>query len=243
MKNKKNKSKNFLYFIIIFSLIIILINNNDIIKKAYKIAKGDDLDKRLEKVYGYCSKTSLGYLKYIKKEFQLDFNPKIINFKSAPKSDWTIYDLNYKNNNKKLLLLNYKPKFEYVFKNMDNKYWVYEEIIKSVNSIESIQIFPKNEGNKKIENTLFIYKTNSKNKKKLIYKKKINHILNNKMLNIDFETTELNNTSNEKIIIEFKNPSKIIIGDILLISKNSVNMSEFTILNKKKDCYYVSSRN
>ena len=63
------------------------------------------------------------------------------------------------------------------------------------------------------------------------------------MLNIDFETTELNNTSNEKIIIEFKNPSKIIIGDILLISKNSVNMSEFTILNKKKDCYYVSSRN
>ena len=243
MKKKKKKSENFIYLVIIFSLVLILINNNNIIKKTYKIMKGHDLDKRLVTAYGHCSKTSLGYLKYIKKEFQLDFNPKIINFKSAPKSDWTIYDLNYKNNNKKLILLNYKPKFEYIFKNIDNEYWIYQEIIKGVDSIESIQIYPTSDGNKKIENTLFIYKTNTKNQKKLIYQKKINRILNNKVINIDFDTAELNNTSHEKIIIEFKDPSKINIGDILLISKNSFNISEFTILNKKKDCYYVSSRN
>jgi hypothetical protein len=243
MKKKKIKSENFIYLTILFSLIVILINNNNIIKKTYKIMKSNDLDKRLESAYGYCSKTSVGYIRYIKKEFQLDFNPKIINFKSAPKSDWTIYDLNYKDNNKKLLLLNYKPKFEYLFKNIDNKYWIYQEIIKGVDSIESIQIFPTNRGNKKIENTLFIYKTNTKNQKKLIYKKKINQILNNEVINIDFDTTKLNNTSHEKIIIEFKDPSKINIGNILLIGKNSFNMSEFTILDKKKDCYYVSSRN
>ena len=73
MKKKNNNSSNLLYAIILFFLISILITDNDIFKKTYKIINNENYTKRIENNYGFCEKSSIGYLRYIKK-----LNSKII---------------------------------------------------------------------------------------------------------------------------------------------------------------------
>ena len=107
MKKKNNNSNNVLYAIILFFLISILITDNDIFKKTYKIINNENYTKRIENNYGFCEKSSIGYLRYIKKKYDLSFNPKIINFKKNAPLNWAIYDLNFNNDDNKIILLNY----------------------------------------------------------------------------------------------------------------------------------------
>ena len=115
MKKSNKKPISILYTLIIFFLIIIVINNNNIFKKTYNIIKNENYSKRLENVYGYCEGTSVGYLRFIKEKFKLNFNPKIINFNQTSQSDWSIYDLKLNKDNSKIILLNYKREFNFIF--------------------------------------------------------------------------------------------------------------------------------
>ena len=69
------------------------------------------LPERLENIYGYCEGESIGYLKYIKKEFNLDANPEIINFDHTPPNLWSIYEAKFNNyKSDKKIVLNYPGK-------------------------------------------------------------------------------------------------------------------------------------
>ena len=115
MKKNKKKSISVLYTVVISFFIIIIITNNNIFKKTFKIIKTENYSKRIENTYGYCNGTSVGYLRFIKEKFRLNFNPKIINFEQTSPSDWSIYDLRLEKNNNKIILLNYKKTLSFIF--------------------------------------------------------------------------------------------------------------------------------
>ena len=246
MKKKNNNSSILGYTIILFFLISILITDNDIFKKTYKIINNENYTKRIENNYGFCEKSSIGYLRYIKKKYDLNFNPKIINFKKTAPLNWAIYDLNFNNDDNKIILLNYNKNLDLNFTKKKINSWQFKEDYKEINikSINEIKFHTINNDTRYMEGKINLYKVNSRNKKTLIYSWKINQ-------NISTKSFYTNNTTNdlyaihEKLIIEFDIlDNKILDGivNITLRSKNIVDIEKFNIINQIGDCYYVSAR-
>jgi len=245
MKKSNKKPISILYTLIIFFLIIIIINNNNIFKKTYNIIKNENYSKRLENVYGYCEGTSVGYLRFIKEKFKLNFNPKIINFNQTSPSDWSIYDLKLNKDNSKIILLNYKREFNFIFNKKKKNIWTFNNQIQKTKSIEKIEFTTIYNDETYIEGTLSLYVVNSMKQKELIYKRKINQIINSQPININFKTEKFNSYFGT-FLIEFdnlKNDNLTNIKNIILSSKNYFNIDNYKIINQEKNCYYVSSRN
>tara|TARA_B110001450_G_C17516068_1_gene438501 strand:+ start:11 stop:748 length:738 start_codon:yes stop_codon:yes gene_type:complete len=244
------KKINILYSLIIFFLITVIINNNHIFKKTFKIIKKESYSKRIENTYGYCKGSSVGYLRFIKEKFKLNINPKIINFAITPPLDWSIYDLNLNKDESKIILLNYKKDFNYIFTKQKINSWVFKDIIQNTKSINKIKFKTVNNDDTFLNGTLNLYKINSNwkyssGKKDLIYKKKINQIVNSNPIIIDFKTKKFNSYFGS-FLIEFenlKNNNLDNIQSIILNSNNYINIENYKIINQDKDCYYVSSRN
>jgi hypothetical protein len=245
MKKKTKKSISILYTWVIFFLIIIIINNNNIFKKTFKIIKKENYSKRIENVYGYCNGPSVGYLKFIKEKFKLKFNPKIINFDQTSPSDWSIYDLRLEKNNNKIILLNYKKTLSFIFNKQKKNEWTFNDQIQKIESINKIEFTTIYNDETYINGTLNLYEINSRKQKKLVYKKKINQIINSKPINIDFKTENFN-SYHGTFLIEFdnlQNNNLKNINNIILSSNNYFKIENYKIINQEKNCYYVSSRN
>tara|TARA_Y100000748_G_C15258486_1_gene395760 strand:- start:224 stop:610 length:387 start_codon:yes stop_codon:yes gene_type:complete len=96
------KNKSYIYFTILFFFVVFF----KIFENFYIISKYD-YETRLTKNYGYCEKSSYGFVKYIEKKYKLEKNINIINDEIHPSSEIFIYKPKrdyYKNS---LILLNY----------------------------------------------------------------------------------------------------------------------------------------
>jgi len=245
MKKIKKKPISFLYVFVIFFLITIIINNNDIFKKTHKIINKENYSKRLENTYGFCKGPSVGYLRFIKKKFKLNFNPKIINFDQTSPSEWSIYDLKLKKDKNKIILLNYKRELNFKFSKQTKNTWTFTDQIQKTKSINKIEFTTINNEETHIDGLLNLYKVNSMKQKKLIYKKKINQVINSEPININFKTENLNSYFST-FSIEFdnlKNNNLKNVNNIILSTDNYFNIENYEIINQEKNCYYVSSRN
>ena len=244
MKKKNNNSSNLLYAIILFFLISILITDNDIFKKTYKIINNENYTKRIENNYGFCEKSSIGYLRYIKKRYDLNFNPKIINFKKNAPLDWSIYNLKFDKDDKKIILLNYNRNLDLIFTKHKKNSWLYKESINKIKTIKEIKFHTINSDPIYIEGKINLYKVNTRNKKKLIYTWKINQNISSKSIYTNYQSNDLH-TLHEKLIVEldvFDNKHLDDIISITLTGNNIVDIEKFNIINQIKDCYYVSTR-
>ena len=107
MKLKKSLE---IKFILLFLVLSIFLFKTNPIKNFLEIINYN-FHKRLENIYGYCGGESIGYLKYIKKEFKLDANPEIINFEHTPPNLWSIYEAKFNDyKSDKKIVLNYPGK-------------------------------------------------------------------------------------------------------------------------------------
>ena len=246
MNKKNNNSSNLLYAIILFFLISILITDNDIFKKTYKIINNENYTKRIENNYGFCEKSSIGYLRYIKKRYDLNFNPKIINFKKNAPLNWAIYDLNFNNDDNKIILLNYNKNLDLNFTKHKINSWQFKEDYNEIDikSINEIKFHTINRNPIYIEGKINLYKVNTRNKKKLIYTWKINQNISSKSIYTNYQSNDLH-TLHERLIVEldvFDNKHLDNIISITLTGNNIVDIEKFNIINQIKDCYYVSTR-
>ena len=85
----KNNTKKLKFILFCLLIILLLINN---FFKNFKNLYLNNYEKRIDKVYGFCEGESIGYLIYLKKNFKLDNNPKIINYQHTPKVNWAIFN-------------------------------------------------------------------------------------------------------------------------------------------------------
>ncbi len=234
---KHNILKIVMLLLIVFLLLISNFFNN--IQNIYI----NNFDKRIDAIYGFCKNESIGYLKYIKKKYELDNNPKIINYIHTPNVNWIMINpkkLNF--NSKNLILLNYPGEninlnYSILFNNtyeVTNLYF-YED---KIDQIDNITFYFREKIKQDFSLQLF---SNSKlNHKKLL--KKItngNIITENKYkfnLNLNLEKIGLKENS---LIFKIDNPNNVPIKEIKISAKNKININDFRLIDHYQKCYVL----
>ena len=112
--------KKYIYLIALFLLTI----SFKFFENTFIILK-HDYHSRLVKEYGFCNKTSYGFIQYLDKKYNFRKNIKIINDESHPSSDAFIHKPNLSYYKDYLILLNYN---EIDSKIILKKYKVIEKI-------------------------------------------------------------------------------------------------------------------
>ena len=236
MKLKKYlKFKFVLLFLILFSFLYKINpikNFSEII--SYK------LPKRLENIYGYCGGESIGYLKYIKKEFKLNANPEIINFEHTPPNLWSIYEAKFNNyKSDKKIVLNYPGKKiqvnlaslgDNIFEFKDPYY--FSTISNNINKIYSKKT------DLKIDYLEF-YKNNYSNNSNLIKKSKLGHMdLSDYELEINLEEFEI---EEKRLFIKIiSNEIYDKSSEIKLELENKLDINDYEVIHSHKNCYFLN---
>jgi len=96
------KNKYYVYFVVLFFLVIFF----KMFENFYIISKYNH-EIRLTKNYGYCEKSSYGFVKYIERKYKLKKNINIINDEIHPSSDIFIYKPKRDYDKNLIILLNY----------------------------------------------------------------------------------------------------------------------------------------
>ena len=229
-KIKKINKHIFLVILIIFFSVKI-----DFFKSFYNIFS-KNYDERMRIVYDFCFEEGIGYLRYIKKKFNIKDNPKIINYAHVANNNWAIINTNTINKKSdKIIFLNYpgsEKKIElekiknnlYEFKNVE----FYKD---KYSKIKEIEIISKNLLQENFTIEIFTI-DKSLNKKPV---QKINLLKStNFPMNLSFDKINL---SQKKLFFKLDNIDDNFKLNLLLINKYFLN--QYKIINKFKNCYFV----
>jgi len=237
MVNLKRNSQ----ILILLILIIIFSINTNFYRNLYEIISYK-FDNRITKTYGYCNGESIGYLLNIKKKYQINDNPKIINYIHTPGVNWAIINtkkINQKSN--KLILLNYPGSNSIIkLKKISNNLF---ELVDAYffkdkfSRIENVKMLNRTTNSKKLNWTINVYTIdkfkNKKNIKTLEEKKNSDVKLK---VNLDMNLEE-----EQKLYFEIVNKDNINLDNLQLkvVLKNKHILENFQIINKHDNCYYV----
>ena len=229
-------NKNKIFYFISIILILMLFYKTSFLKNLINISKNNE-NKRITKLYGYCGNESIGYLKYLKKKYNIKSNPKIINYTHTPPVNWSIYETASQDvDPTKLIILNYPGNeiniklsyFENNFYELKDSYF-YSLISSSIKSLK-IQNYKKSS-----INITFYLKDKSNNFKKLktlnINKDKDS---NKFILNQTFDDFKMSELRFFFKIDGLEKNSKLVVT-----LKNKYNLSNFKILDQHQNCYFV----
>ena len=198
------------------------------------------LPERLENIYGYCGGESIGYLKYIKKNFRLNSNPEIINFVHTPPNLWPIYEAKFNNyKSDKKIVLNYPgKKIQVNLTSLGNNVFEFKDpyyfstISSNMNKIYSEKI------NLKIA-YLDFYKKNYSNNSYLIKKIKLSHEdlkEHNLQINLDEFKIEENRLFIKIISKEVYDEN----SEIKLEVENKFDINNYKVIHNYKNCYFLA---
>jgi hypothetical protein len=241
MINLKKKSQT----LILLVLVIILSINTNFFMNLYGIIS-EKFDKRITKKYGYCYGESVGYLLHIKKKYQINDNPKIINYNHGPNLDWTIINtkkINHKSN--KLILLNYPgPVFIKSLKRIDNNLFVLKDthfFIDKFDKIENIEILNNSNESKKINWTINIYNYDKFRNMNTIKTLKVKDSFDARLkMNLDINLNNFDlNPSKLYFEIHKNNGSELEDLQLNIELKNKYILENFQIIDNTDVCYYV----
>ena len=221
-------------------LTLIFIYNQNLFRKIYNLSI-NDYQNRLSQASGFCSKDSAGYLVYLKKKFNFNFNPAIYNYEdSVPDSNWPIYDNRLKNNLNHKILLNYKEQPELVFYPYEN-YFYTKNTFKYGEALSEI-FFDLKVPAININSNLVLYtREYGTNKKEIIYDKPFNELVNNqKKIKFSKNKIKVNSVIYKKIFLDIKESEVNKINSIKIIIKNQFDLNNFNILDSyNNQCYYI----
>jgi len=226
--------------LLISFLTLIFIYNQNLFRKIYNLSI-NDYQNRLSQASGFCSKDSAGYLVYLKKKFNFNFNPAIYNYEdSVPDSNWPIYDNRLKNNLNHKILLNYKEQPELVFYPYEN-YFYTKNTFKYGEALSEI-FFDLKVPAININSNLVLYtREYGTNKKEIIYDKPFNELVNNqKKIKFSINKIKVNSVIYKKIFLDIKESEVNKINSIKIIIKNQFDLNNFKILDSyNNQCYYI----
>ena len=231
MYKTKKKNKNILLVI----LIIFFSVEVDLFKNFYNIFS-KNYDERMNIVYDFCFEEGIGYLRYIKKKFNINDNPTIINYAHVPNNNWAIINTNAINKKSdKIIFLNYpgsEKKIElHKIKNNLYEFKDVEFYKDKYSKIKKIEIISKNLPQKNF--TIEIFTVDKYINKKHI--KKINLLKStNYPINLLFDKINL---SEKKLFFKLDNIDDNFELNLLLINKYFLN--QYKIIDKFENCYFV----
>ena len=206
------------------------------LENLINISKNNE-NERITKLYGYCKNESIGYLKYLKKKYNIKSNPKIINYVHAAQVNWAIYETTSQNEDStKLIILNYPGneinlKLSY-FK--DNFYELKDSYYYSLisSSIKSLKI--KNFTKPSINITFYLKDTSNNFKKLKTLNVEKNKDTNDFIINQTFNDLKLTGLRFFLKIDGLEKKSELVIK-----LKNRYDLTNFTILDQYQNCYFI----
>ena len=226
-------------FILLFFILFTFLLKINPIKNLSEIINYE-LSERLENIYGYCGGESIGYLKYIKKNFILKSNPEIINFIHTPPNLWPIYEAKFNNyKSDKKIVLNYPgKKIQIDLVNLGNNIFEFKDpyffstISKNINKIYSKKT------NLKIDYLEF-YKNNYSNNSNLLKKTKLGYKdLDKHNLQINLEEFEI---GEKRLFIKIiSNEVYDKNSEIKLELENKLDINNYEIIHNHKNCFFLN---
>jgi len=236
MKKIHFLNKKVISFLVLFILVITLFLKTSFLKNLINILKFSE-GERIEKIYGFCDGESIGYLRYLKKKYKIKTNPKILNFKHTPPTNWSIYMSSENDNNEnRKIILNYPGKelnielYHYKENLYElRNYYYYSNLFEY---IKNIKIEKFNEPNINIE----FYIKNKSNKLVMLknFRAVKNNVTDDYILNQKLSDFKVNE---KKFFLKLVNEEKE--KKISLILKNKYNLDNYKILDNFKNCYFV----
>lgn len=202
-------------------------------------------DTRIINKYGFCSNESIGYLFHLKKKYQIKDNPKIVNYIHTPNVSWAMINTKMINkNSNKLILLNYPgPKISLDL-NKDGELFEFKDaefFSDKFEEIESIEFINNSKKFEEIYWKLDILTIGKTRKEKISKTYSIKDSLENSLkikLNFPFRNIDL---GGQKLYFKINNINIHKYEDLNLkiVLKNKYILSNFQIINKIDNCYYL----
>ena len=229
-------------YIIIFALALILIIKFDFFKNFFLVFTRD-YNTRLQKIYPFCDKESVGFVYYIKSKYSINKKILIQNYEISPDPTWVFYNkLTSYPDDKELILLNYKDFSKILFeKNKDNKNYYYTNSLPSdVIRIKKI-IFNSNNNlnNETIEIKIYhlLY-----GEKKLLYKTFLSlNKKNEAILNLDLNEINIRNGRLNLEILhdDLTKLEEMEIASIIFLNNTKYDKTNYNIIEKIENCFYL----
>ena len=232
---------NFVKILTLLLIILFLLVSNTF--KNISNIFNNNFDRRIENVYGFCGDESIGYLKFIKEKYNLNKNPKIINYIHTPNVSWSIINPKYiGSNSKHLILLNYpgytlRVRYTDLSKNtfeIKNLYF-YKDKINSINNI--IFHFKERTDN---DFSLELFSFSKLRKKKLIQEvlkgrkiseKEYKFYVNLKINEIDPNTNNL--------VFKIQNLNGVEVTKVTIEAENKININDFELIDQYEKCFLL----
>ena len=247
MKKKilRNINKNSIFFVLFF-LFILLCHKVNFFKNFAKIIFFD-YDNRITKAYGHCSDTGVGYLRFLKNNFNFKSNPKIIVQTHVPSLNWAIYDSKkIYNNSEEIIILNYPGNiFSKSLVVTSENQFSFDDRIYSSKRIVGLEIHGNfdNSINEKFNFRIHTRVKTLEGEK--IVKKSTNELtLNIDNINKVYFPTDINLLENyyiKNIDLDFITSKKVKknISSIKLFFENTVDVNTYKIIHNYNNCYYL----
>ncbi len=222
-------------FIILLFFFVILINF-DFFKNVFSIIKYEK-NERLKKTSYFCEKDSQGFIIYLKKKYNFQSNPELVNNTISPLSDWIYFDFKKTTNKKKLILLNYEE-----IQDLDTQFINNEFILNAtpplVKKIKGVKISLKKKLDYDYPIKLNINEINFKDRNKLITRKfSFKKMTLNKEINLDLDISDKSKLNQYSISIS---PLDIdLINDVNILVENKISLNDYKIIDKKQNCYFL----
>ena len=229
--------------IILSFLVLVLLFLTNFFKNFLNVYS-NNLNERVSFTYGFCENESIGYLKYLKREFKLDNNPAIINYVHTPPVEWSIFEpsklnkystdtilLNYPG---EIINLNYQKKNDNIFEISNlgffiNKIEKIDSILISLNksiNLDDVEIELLSEINFGKRNLIKNF-----NQSQRIGKDKIKFEIN---LNINDLYPK-----NSNIVFRINNINNEFISGVKILARNKFILENFKILNNHTNCFLI----
>ena len=237
MRQIKTHNKESIILIIFF---IILLNKFNLFKNFYYLIN-KDFSTRLNKVYDFCGKESIGFLFYIKKKYEIKQSIPIKNYKISSNPSWIFYNgAKSKLDESKLILLNYKNESKMKFEKIDDNSFKTNFLPSDIDGIDRLTFKTK----KKLKDQKFQVSIIHKvfEDKNVILKKKIVVNEDNEFF-LNFISKDLNiRTGNLYIELESLNNVPVNNMEIQTIISHNItkfDLKEFNIVEKNSNCYLL----
>jgi hypothetical protein len=204
----------------------------------------NNYEKRIPNIYGFCDRSSLGFLLYIKEKYKLEKYPEIVNYKISPSSKWVL-DLDGKNKSKEdskyLFILNYQQDLKinlplvrknfYIIPNQENNIGVKNIKIK-LDGQDNYQTYDVN---------IKLIQSNFK-ESNVLYDNSFNNVLfrnNEAEVILNFQTKTLQDRVLRTYILIEANKPFFKINNISMTFYNKYQINKESIIEKKGNCYFL----
>ena len=228
--------------LIVLFLFLILLLNTKFLENINNIYL-KNFESRITETYGFCGNESIGYLNYLKKNYNFKSNPIIINYVHTPNVSWAITNpllINKKPDN--IITLNYPGKnWEINFTKEDANSFTINNLSfysDKINKISNIKIILTEGFSDNISMDLFSEINFGKRKFIKTFHKNQNASNKELVFNINLEIKEIY-PSNNNVNFKVNNLENRKIKKINFFAENKYNLDEYHILDKHEKCFLI----